>query len=644
SNTAVVPRETLARLYGAPGQVSMAYLKLKNPQEGTAVLQTLSEEYRRYVVREPFSRAEIQQYTQTVTIPFFIMLVLVLFISIFIIYSSFKVITRERLPIIGTFRSIGATRKMTDLVLLAESILYGTIGGIAGYFLGLGILYIMAAQMRPEWAKNTAITLIFTPGQVGAALILAVVLPLISSFFPIIKIAKLPVKEIIFNRMEQPKKRSLLRLFLGLCFLGFVLVAPRLVSRELALAVDVVSMLLAVSAVILLVPFLTAGFIKIFEWVYYYILGNEGVLAAKNLRENKSILNNIALLAIGISSLLMINTVSFSVVKEVANFYKDATFDLWMYSYQADRRFAAVLRSIDGVSAVYGVYGARGTELAGGKEKINLIHGIDTERYFDYWQLPLTGDRTKLLKELDADRNIMLSNILKDKLQVKEGDELVLKMKRGDRVYKVIGFFNSLMWGGSFGLVSERYLKWDMQLQYYDNIFIKTSQNPARVVELIKKHTVRNRPWIETLENMNRQDIQENRQLFLLLQGFAVMTLVIGLFGVFNNLMISFLERKRSLAMMRSVGMSRSQTLKMIFIEALTGGIIGGSVGLLAGTVLIGLVPFVLQAINQVVPIHYSLKEFGIAFLFGVIITVIASIGPALKSSRLNIIEAIKYE
>ena len=39
-----------------------------------------------------------------------------------------------------------------------------------------------------------------------------------------------------------------------------------------------------------------------------------------------------------------------------------------------------------------------------------------------------------------------------------------------------------------------------------------------------------------------------------------------------------------------------------------------------------------------------TLKTFFIAFILGVLIMIIASIGPASKSSKLNIIDAIKYE
>jgi putative ABC transport system permease protein len=645
SVTAVVPRETLARAFAAPGMVGLAYLKVKDPLRTAAVIKKLSEPYRRYTVREPMSKAELHQYMQAISTPFLLMLVLVLFISVFIIYSSFKVITRERLPVIGTFRSIGATRRTTDLVLFAEGIFYGVMGGILGSLLGLAILYIMSLLMRPEWVKNVTVTLVYSPLHLLAAFLLAVILPLAGSFIPIVKLSKFSIKDVIFNSIEKPKKNKSLKLIMGLVLLATVFTAPWLVPKPLALAVDIVCMVFAVTAVILLVPALTSGFLKLFEWFYQYLLGNEGVLATKNLRENKSILNNIALLAIGISSLLMINTVSFSVVKEIADFYKDAAFDIWIHwAERADRNFAGVLRNIEGVTGVCGVYTAERVEIDASKNRINLIHGVNGVKYFDYWKIPLDSSRQRVVNQLDAGRNIMLSYILKGQLGVEKGDTLVLRMKRGRRAYKIVGFFTSLMWGGSFALAGERFLKTDMQLQYYGNLYLKAATGPDSLVAVIKKKCARKYPALDTVAGMAKNDEQENRQIFLLLQGFAIMTLIIGVFGIFNNLIISFIERRRSLAMMRSVGMSRSQTLKLILIESLTGGVIGGGVGLLAGTVLIWLLPFMLRAINQTVQLHYSLKEYGLAMGFGIMITVAASVGPALKSSRFNIIEALKYE
>jgi putative ABC transport system permease protein len=644
SNTAVVPRESLARAFNVPGRVSVAYIKLKDPSQIQATIQDLAKEYRRYTVREPVSKAELKQNTDRISTPFQIMVILILLISIFIIYSSFKVITRERLPVIGTFRSIGATRKITNRILFAESLLYGVSGGIFGCILGLGILYIMSMIISPRWLMGVHTSINFTFGQLMIAFTIAVLLPLIGSLIPILKISKIPVKDIVLNTMEKPKKKKTSQLLIGVLTLSYAIVAPLLAPKDWMLLSAITSQIAAITSIIFLVPFLTAGFLKIFERVYDYLLGNEGVLAAKNLRENRSILNNISLLAIGISSLLMINTVSFSSIQEVANAYKDCNFQVWMDYYpQADRRLEGVLRTVDGVKDTYGIYSANMVEVDGTKEKINLLNGINTARYPNFRHIIIDGD-SYALQHLGDERNILLSYILRDKFDVKKGDSLTLSLNRGKRVYKVTGFFNSLDWGGSHALIAERYFKLDTNEHYYATIFIKTSKDPNLVAANIQKKFLRFRPWVTTTEKRVQEDLEGNRKIFSILQGFAIMTLIIGAFGVFNNLIISFIERKRSLAMMRSVGMSRKQTLKMIFIEALTGGMIGGIIGILAGTLLISIVPFIMQAINQVVPIHYSVREYWIVFIAGIVITVVASINPALKFSKQNIIEAIKYE
>lgn len=96
--------------------------------------------------------------------------------------------------------------------------------------------------------------------------------------------------------------------------------------------------------------------------------------------------------------------------------------------------------------------------------------------------------------------------------------------------------------------------------------------------------------------------------------------------------------------MFRSVGMSRKQIVSMIFIESLTGGLIGGVVGAIGGILMVSIVPYVMKAIDMSIPIHYSPGSVFTGIIAGTIITLVASISPAIKSSKLNIIEAVKYE
>lgn len=642
---AVVPRETMASIFGASGKSNMIYIKLKEADKKKEIIKNLSQIYKRYIVEEPVSEEELRHETASISTGFMLMTVIVLFMGVFIIYTSFKVITMERLPVIGTFRSIGATRTTTDWVLLSESILYGILGGLLGGGLGIGILYLITVAITPPWMKGYSVQIEFTGIQLVSSLILAVVLSFISSIIPIIRVSKIPVKEIVLNKIEKQSTKKLWKPVLGIVFLAVSFALPPFAPKSAAMIIDTACMLLATSAVILLVPYLTEGFVRVFEGVYTYIFGNEGVLAAKNLRQNKSILNNISLLAIGISSLLMITTVSDSVMKEVTSFFtNNSTFDIWFYINEADRDMERQLLATEGVKDVYGNYEAGGIDVIGKNEKISVVQGVHSDKFLQFLNTDIEGNRQALLNELDTGRNIIITNMLREKFGVKKGDILTLKMKHGERDYKIIGFHNTLLDNGNNAMIAEKYFENDMNTHYYRNIFVKTDRDPEAVVAALQKKFARQTPYIISMEEMARLNSEMNSQVFNTMKGFSIMALLIGTFGIFNNFIISFIERKRSFAVLKSIGMSKRQIVKMMFIEALSGGIVGGAIGVLAGILTISVVPYIMKAMDQSIPISYTIESFILAFILGIIITLLASISPAARSSKLNIIESIKYE
>ena len=137
--------------------------------------------------------------------------------------------------------------------------------------------------------------------------------------------------------------------------------------------VDSVCILLILISVVLLVPIITKTLAQILQKAYRFLFGYVGTLAAKNITDNRNILHNVALLAIGISSLYMINTISGSVMSSLANLYRDADYDIQVWMWPMDRNLELKVRTVPGVSDTYGIYGNHEVGLPNRKDTIDLM-------------------------------------------------------------------------------------------------------------------------------------------------------------------------------------------------------------------------------------------------------------------------------
>ena len=208
----------------------------------------------------------------------------------------------------------------------------------------------------PGWMSGSKTLFHFTPLQMTVTFFLAVILSLLSSAIPIIRVSKIPVKDIILNLYRRSSHSSIFKAGAGILLIGTGLCLPVIVPRNAAMMVDIFCIIAVFTGAVLVVPLVTHLFTRFFEKIYIHVFGNIGTLAAKNLKGNKSILNSIALLTIGISGIFMINTVSSSMSADQIRFYKDATFDVWMWTPEADRITESRIRSVDGVVDTYGIY------------------------------------------------------------------------------------------------------------------------------------------------------------------------------------------------------------------------------------------------------------------------------------------------
>ncbi|MGD0165844.1 MAG: FtsX-like permease family protein [Gaiellaceae bacterium] len=126
---------------------------------------------------------------------------------------------------------------------------------------------------------------------------------------------------------------------------------------------------------------------------------------------------------------------------------------------------------------------------------------------------------------------------------------------------------------------------------------------------------------------------------------FAGIALFVGAFVIFNTLSITVAQRTREMATLRTIGASRRQILAGVVVEGLAIGALASLVGIGLGIGLAKLLSALMGAIGIDVPrtaTVYAPHTFVISIITGLLVTLLASLGPALRATRVPPIAAVR--
>jgi putative ABC transport system permease protein len=132
-------------------------------------------------------------------------------------------------------------------------------------------------------------------------------------------------------------------------------------------------------------------------------------------------------------------------------------------------------------------------------------------------------------------------------------------------------------------------------------------------------------------------------QKFLL--GFGGVALFVGSFVIANSLSITIAQRTRELATLRTLGASRRQVLRSIIIEALVVGTLAAVVGLFLGLALAKGLFKLFDAVGFTLPnqgLIFETRTIIVSLAVGIIVTLLASLRPALRATRVPPIAAVR--
>jgi putative ABC transport system permease protein len=140
----------------------------------------------------------------------------------------------------------------------------------------------------------------------------------------------------------------------------------------------------------------------------------------------------------------------------------------------------------------------------------------------------------------------------------------------------------------------------------------------------------------EEMAQANQQQVKIMRNLLL---GIAIVSLLVGGIGIMNIMLVSVTERTREIGIRMAIGARGRHVLLQFLFEAVTLSVLGGLIGVLAG---IGGSQIFAKVMKW--PIVISPTAIVVSFVVSAAVGILFGVYPARKASRLDPIDALRYE
>ena len=241
---------------------------------------------------------------------------------------------------------------------------------------------------------------------------------------------------------------------------------------------------------------------------------------------------------------------------------------------------------------------------------------------------------------LSGNHQIILGHTIADTLKLGVGDNLDLSSLR----YKITGIFESgISWEELGGVISLRDAQSFAGRPRKSSMYAVKLNDPSQAEGVVTKinnqfpdvHAALAGDFVEQLPDMESSEAITNAISFL--------AILIGGVGVLNTMLMAVFERTREIGVLRALGWRRRAILSLILKEALLIGLLGGIAGI--GTAL--LMIFLLQQVPMVgsylTPI-WDWEVFVRAILIALMLGLLGGLYPAYRATRLQPVEALRYE
>ncbi|WP_020473540.1 ABC transporter permease [Zavarzinella formosa] len=586
-----------------------------------------------------------------------------LIVGLFLVYNALSVTVAERRHDIGVMRSLGATRTQIASLFAIEAMTLGLIGAIPGIPLGVTLANFAIDQFGEEFAS------IFLNGDTARPMldrrtaIFAIVAGMITSLLA----ALVPAMQAASDEPADAVRRApsntggIMRWVHRLACVVLIVAGLFMVAYREHLAThqgSLFGMTFVLTGLFLAMPILVAWMARLLIPLCRVLLGVESRLAADNLLRAPGRTGVvIGALAAGVS--LMFQTAGVGKSHEVPirqwlrQVIQADAYVFWGNLASAnssmtpmDPKIADDIRKIEGVDRVVGLRFYR-PEFRG---TFVMVIGIDAADYRRALRLRMPEGLPKLEKfeELPTGNFVVVSENFAEKWKVKEGDTIAIPGPHGPIDFIIKGVGKDYTWSQGTIFIDRTVFSRVFEDRLVDayHVFFKLDQDREATYERVRTYTDEHQLLVQNQASVQLYLVGVVDRLFRVAYLQQVVVGIVAALGVVTALLISVLQRRRELGLLRAVGATQLQIIKSVIAEAMLMGLLGTALGFAMG------LPMEWYLLNVVL-----LEESGFRFdmlipweqalgigAVAIVTSTLAGLIPAIHAVRLNITEAIAYE
>jgi putative ABC transport system permease protein len=586
--------------------------------------------------------------------------VFALFIGMFIIYNTFAIAVTQRRSEIGILRALGATRSQIRTLFLAESLLAGLAGTLAGVAFGIAMARAMAGYIGTLLSDVYGIAqqaehLEIDPWLIGAAVAMGMVTSLIAAVIPARNAAGVdPVRALQKGRyqsMSEGESRTRRR-----WALACAVAAVALLAFNRYPAMFYAGFLLAVIAAVLLSPALAHWMARMMRPAFAWIRPVEGALAADSLiQAPRRTSGTVSALMLSLALVVSLSGITRASYDSIADWMRIALNpDLFVSTAETVTARSFVfpgtlgpkLSAVDGVGDVQPV---RSVRVLVKKTPIMLV-AVDISSLARHAKLPaVEGDTEEMYRAAAKGTGLIASENFCRLHGCKLGEILEIPAPEGVLRMPVAGIVRDFSdQQGSVLLQRDIFIRyWHDDSVNVFRIYLKPGANGARVRQaILDTYGSTQRLFVLTNQDLRGYIIRVTDQWFGLTYVQIAVAVLVAVLGIVNALTVSITDRRRELGVLQAVGGLRGQIRHTIWLEAVGVGLIGLALGLALGaaqlyyTVEIARRDLSGIEIAYVYPFRTALALVPIILLAAFL----AALGPAEAAVRAPLVEALEYE